>query len=909
MAGARPPLWNVPYQRNQYFTGHEDTLRRLHQALSNVDTAVGLTQPQGISGLGGIGKTQLAVEFTYRYGMEYEAVFWLRADSIPALFFSFAQIARLLQLPERQEQDQRMIVEAVLRWLRLHTRWLLVFDNMDDLAQARQFLPSAGPGHIIFTTRAHAAEGFARLEIAQMDAETGALLLLRRAELLPLHTLLSKASRQDRDLACSISRELDGLPLALDQAGAYIKETPSTLARYLELYQQRREDLLKIRGTDRQDYPNSVATTWSLSFEKVAQANSATTDLLTFCAFLAPDPIPETIFTHGAPHLGHLLKVGAANKYQFNLVCRDALRFSLIARQADDKTLTMHRLVQTVLRENTPVEKQEGWRLLPAIFSKHKTIVTRQEWKQRAVLAINAAGPNVRDVEAWPDCELWVPHVLVCADWIEQEHFYDNKSANVLNKAGFYLEDRNRYTEAEPLYQHYIVICNEQYGSRHLYTAQGFHNLGGLYYRQGKYTEAERLLRQALAIREELSGARHPDTAMSLNNLGLLYHDWGKYAQAEQCLKRALTIREQLSSADSGTATTLNNLALLYQTQGKYQEAEALLQHALALFEAQLGPTHPEMINSLNNLAANYQIQGKYEEAIPLLTRALSICEQRVGATHVLTATSLLTLAAVYDAQGKYEKAESLTARALKIREERLGMNHLLTALSLNNLGAIYMTQRKYKEAETALKRALAIREQQLEPSHPDIAQTLNNLAVLYMNQRRYDEAESLLKRALVIHEKQLGHNHPDTAHTRNNLEVLYHHRKTDRAQSQAAPSPTSTSEPESSGQQQDGAETTASLNAQAERCEQQGNYEEAARLYRRVLTMRQQQLGNMHPDTAHSLRSLATVYMALAKYKEAEPALKRAMLVGEHVFGHHHPFTEAARKDYAALLRKMGRT
>jgi tetratricopeptide (TPR) repeat protein len=522
---ANPTLWNVPYKQNRYFTGREDTLLQLHRALSDINT-VGLTHTQGISGLGGIGKTQTAVEFAYRYGIEYDAVFWVRADSLTALFAGFVEIARLLQLPERREQDQRIIVEAVLRWLRLHARWLLIFDNMDDLTLTQPFLPLANRGHILFTTRARAFENLAqRVEIRQMEQETGALLLLRRAELIPLQAMLNRAVSKDRDLACTISREMDGLPLALDQAGAYIKETPSTLVQYLLLYQQRREDLLKIRGANSQDYPAPVATTWSLSFEKVTQANPATTDLLTLCAFLAPDAIPETIFRLGAPYLGDLLKPVAANEHQFNLACREALRYSLIAREGDDETLTMHRLVQTVLRENTPEKKQGGWRLMPASFSKHKTIVTRKEWKERAVLAVNAAGPNVQDVEEWPACEVWTPHALICADWIEQEHLYYDQSANILNKAGYYLEYRARYKEAEPLYQKCISICKQQFGSRHLHTAQVFNNLGALYYRQGKYKEAEQLHQQALAIREKQAGSMHLATANSLNNLGILYPD------------------------------------------------------------------------------------------------------------------------------------------------------------------------------------------------------------------------------------------------------------------------------------------------------------------------------------------------------------------------------------------------
>lgn len=276
-----------------------------------------------------------------------------------------------------------------------------------------------------------------------MDPQTGALLLLRRAALLPLQAVLEQASSSEHALACDFSREVDGLPLALDQGGAYLKETPDTLEHYVQLYQQRREDLLSIRGADDQDYPASVATTWSLSCEKVALASPAATDLLTLCAFLAPDAIPQSIFTLGAPHLGRQLEAVAVDPYQFDLVCREALRFSLISREADAEVLSMHRLVQAVVRAQTPAHRQNQ-HFIPWLSDQSGAVTTREEWKRRAVLAVNAASPGVQDVEAWPACELWIPHALMCATWIEQASISDERGANLVHKAAFYLSDRSR---------------------------------------------------------------------------------------------------------------------------------------------------------------------------------------------------------------------------------------------------------------------------------------------------------------------------------------------------------------------------------------------------------------------------------------------------------------------------------
>src|SRR5438552_15483578 len=166
-----PTIWHIPYQRNPFFTGREDILTQLHRTLQ-ADARVALSHPLGISGLGGIGKTQAALEYAYRYRSDYEAIFWVRADSVTSLISSLVELAHTLQLPERSEQDQEIIVQAVLRWFRLHSNWLLIYDNIDDLSIAEPFLPKAGSGHLLFTTRAHAIGEIAqRLDIAKMEPE------------------------------------------------------------------------------------------------------------------------------------------------------------------------------------------------------------------------------------------------------------------------------------------------------------------------------------------------------------------------------------------------------------------------------------------------------------------------------------------------------------------------------------------------------------------------------------------------------------------------------------------------------------------------------------------------------------------------------------------------------------------
>jgi NB-ARC domain len=440
-----PAIWHIPYQRNPFFTGREDVLTQLHQTL-HAENTVALSHPQGISGLGGIGKTQAALEYAYRYRTEYNTVLWVRADSVTSLISSLVELARVLELPERHEQDQGIIVQAVLRWFRLHTDWLLIYDNIDDLSIAEPFLPKAGPGHLLLTTRAHALGKIAeRLEVQTMEPETGALLLLRKAGLLTLPDTLDIASPRNGKIAREISQELDGLPLAIDQAGAYIKEAPCLLSNYLSLYRTRRGDILRKRGSFDQDYPASVATTWSLSFEKVFQANPASAELLNFCAFLAPNAIPEEVITKGALNLTPLLRKVVVHPVQFDHAITVLLAYSLIDRNSNT-TLNIHRLVQTVLRDGMPVE-------------------AGHEWKRRAVLVVNTASPNVEDVRQWEACERWVPQAQVCADWIGQEQMSDPEAAHMLRIAGYYLDIRARYSEAEPLLEHALSI-DEQLGDR-----------------------------------------------------------------------------------------------------------------------------------------------------------------------------------------------------------------------------------------------------------------------------------------------------------------------------------------------------------------------------------------------------------------------------------------------------------
>jgi tetratricopeptide (TPR) repeat protein len=747
-----PSIWNVPFPRNLFFIGREDLLAQLHTQLQQGQTAA---LSQAISGLGGVGKTQLAVEYAYRYYQEYQAVLWVHAESVEVLTTSYTEIATLLNLPVKEEPEQAIIIQGVKAWLQNHRDWLLILDNADELDILPAFLPPRLGGHVIITTRAIAPGRFAqRLLVETFPQEQGILFLLRRAGLIALNADASQASPENQALAELIMREMGGLPLALDQIGAYLETTGSSLAAYWQLYQQHRVDLLKDYRGLLVDHP-PIATTWSLSIARVEERNPAAVDLLRLCAYLSPDAIGEDILIQGADTLPPTLSTAVADGYLLDQAIEALRAYSLIIRDTQARALAVHRLIQTVVRDSLPAEVQK-------------------QWVQHVVALINRAFLDV-EFASWPQCEYCLPHALLCAQWIKQEQIVTPEAMHLLDQIGYYLTLRGRYSEAEPFLLQTHALHEQQLGPEHLDTATSLHHLALLYRYQGKYPQAEPLFQRTLSIREQQLGPEHQDTATSLYDLAVLYELQAKYAEAETLYRRALVIQEQtLGPQHADFARTLRGLGELYRAQGKYAQAEQFYQRALAVYEQALGPSHPDVARSLDSLAILYCGQGKYQQAESLFQRALAIREQALGPHHPDVAITLNNLAGLTIDQGNYYQAISFLERALAIREETLGPQHPHVARSQNNLAYLYRLQGKYTQAELLLQRSLLTREQVLGPQHPDVAYTLINWAYLYYAQGKNSEGEQLYQRALAIKEAALGPQHPQVIQDICGLADLY---------------------------------------------------------------------------------------------------------------------------------------
>jgi tetratricopeptide (TPR) repeat protein len=640
------PLMNLPFERNPYFTGRDEILKDLRSAFTKSSAT---TPTQAISGLGGLGKTQTAIEYAYRHRNDYTSVFWVRADSSLALSTGFVEIARLLNLPEKDAQSPDDAVRAVRLWLENNSGWLLIFDNADAPELLRGFRPRNAKGHILLTSRAQVFDtlGIVKpIEIEAMSPEDALKFLFKR-------TGREDNNAAEREAAAQLAEELGYLPLALEQAGAFITAKKARFQDYIASYRKRRLKLLKESSPVTGEYPESVATTWAINFQEVEKVSEAASDLLRASAFLSPDRIPFELITKGKSELGPALSASLDdvddNPLALNQVLEPLSRYSFIRLDNDSQTYSIHRLVQEVLSDGMDAD-------------------TQRLWAERTIRALNQVFPDV-EFNYWPLCERLLAHAKDAAKLIDTWDITFEEAARLLNQAALYSEERGQYDEVEPLYKQSLIIYEKALGPNHPHVATSLNNLATFYSFQGKYAEAEPLYKRSLVISEKALGPDHPNVSASLNNLAELYRKKGKYTEAELLYKRSLAIDEKALGPDHPeVATDLNNLAELYRNQGKYTEAESLYKRLLAIREKALELDYPIMAFSLNNLALLYQEQGKYIEAELLYKRSLAILEKALGPDHPRVATSLKSYALLLSATQREAEAAEMEARAEAIR-------------------------------------------------------------------------------------------------------------------------------------------------------------------------------------------------------------------------------------------------
>lgn len=416
--GGLPPVWNLPYASNPSFTGRDTILDALRAGLTRVP---GMVHPQVIAGTGGVGKTQLAVEYAWAHRADYDAVWWVGAETTAGLHGEYAALAPQVGLIQDANQDT--MVTAVRAWLEDNPRWLMIFDNADDPQAIIPLLPPAGDGHVLVTT--------------QQEDDLG-----QRADLVPLDVLsdedatqflLARTGHTDLTAARQLADALGCLPLALEQAGAFIAQAKViTLARYLELFTQRSLELLG-KGRVSGGYRHTVDTTWDLSLQRLRQGTPAAAGLLSLLAFVAPDDLPWGLLPSHPGKLPAILAAAAADEVALAEVIAALRRYSLVKVVGDG--LSAHRLLQAVIRENLDGDAQ-------------------QQWAATATGLLRASFPEESgDVRTWPDCQRLLPHVLAAASHTERLGVQAalEPASWLLDRAAIYLQGRAQLTQAKDL--------------------------------------------------------------------------------------------------------------------------------------------------------------------------------------------------------------------------------------------------------------------------------------------------------------------------------------------------------------------------------------------------------------------------------------------------------------------------
>jgi tetratricopeptide (TPR) repeat protein len=698
--GALSAIWTVPYPRNPFFTGRNELLRDLRQSL-HAGRTVAVTQPVAVHGLGGVGKTQLAVEYAFAHHKEYDAVLWAVADSAETASANFAALVKPLGLPEAEAREQPAQVVAVQRWLQGRDRWLLVFDSVDSPEAERavlDLLPPALAGHVLITSRR-----------TDWPAEVAEVPVNLMAEEIAVKFLLDRVGKHAKDAggaddARVVARALGCLPLALEQAAAYVGHCRITFREYLRRLEQSRVKLLHEKTPGLTRHPASVAETWLLSEQ---QLNVTARAILRLTGFLAPDDIPRSLYPADSKVLAEAVKaleteiVGQAPRLPSS-VKKSRMAGGAPALQkpvpAEDALVELadHSLITL-----TP-QAYSCHRLVQAVQTDRLDAPTTRRWTELALRLVDDAVPgDTNDVRTWPVMEPLRVHAEMIAAQADQLGITE-PTARLMNQLGLFLKAKALHREAEPLYRRALAIDEQSFGPDHPNVAIRLNNLAQLLQATNRLADAEPLMRRALAILERSLGENHPNVASALNNLAQLLQATNRLKEAEPLMARVVTIFEKsFGENHPNVATALNNLASLLKATNRLKEAEPLMRRALAIDKQSFGPDHPKVAIRLNNLALLLQDTNRLKEAEPLMRRALAIDEQSFGPDHPEVATDLNNLARLLQDTNRLKEAEPLMRRAVEITvrfKVATGHEHPNQQLRLNNYARLLAAMGRSRE-------------------------------------------------------------------------------------------------------------------------------------------------------------------------------------------------------------------
>ncbi|MEU6796436.1 FxSxx-COOH system tetratricopeptide repeat protein, partial [Nonomuraea wenchangensis] len=654
-----------------------------------------------VHGLGGIGKSTLAVHYARAQATMCNPVWWITADSPTAVQAGLAALAGVLEPELAAVLPLEALADRAASWLAAHEGWLLVLDDVTDPADVAPLLGRTLAGRVLVTSRL--GEGWHRLgaRVLRLD-------VLEEGEAVDLLTRIVGSSPQPAsstvavDGALELVRELGCLPLAVDQAGAYLHQTRLSPRAYLELL-RRQPAVMYDRTARGSDAERTIARIWRLTLDRLADTPLAG-DLLRMLAWYGAEPIPR-ILLDGLDTEPSEVQHALGELAAYNMITLDS------------ETITVHRLVQAVART-------------PGSEDPHRRPADIDTARGQAIDLLSDALPATYSEPAdWPAWRTLLPHITALAEHTPPDAD-TTATAWLINRVGLFLGNQGAIHRAIDCFKRVCAAHERVLGGDHPDSLASRNNLAYAYQAAGDLGRAIPLYEQTLADRERVLGGDYPDSLASRNNLAYAYQAAGDLGRAIPLYEQTLADSERVLGGDHPfTLTSRNNLAYAYREAGDLGRAIPLYEQTLADRERVLGGDHPDSLATRNNLAYAYQAAGDLGRAIPLYEQTLADSERVLGDDHPSTLTTRNNLAGVYESAGDLGRAIPLYEQTLADSERVLGGDHPSTLAFRNNLAYVYWEAGDLGRAIPLYEQTLADRERVLGDDHPSTLTTRNNLA------------------------------------------------------------------------------------------------------------------------------------------------------------------------------------
>jgi tetratricopeptide (TPR) repeat protein len=758
-SAAPKEIFIVPYQQNDQFTGRVTVLDKIAATLWNNNLAR-LSHRIVLHGLGGVGKTQIALQYAHIHRDRYGKVFWVKAVNKTAVLASFGDIGkRTGSVSNIETLKPTEIAARVLSWLNTQEQWLLVFDNLEDDSVVEGYLPHPSSlKHILITTRdRHSDISAEKVEVDVLELNDAIDFLLSRSE-----TSDTTVARQE---AVKIVTLLGNLPLAIEQAAAYIRQVSRNIFNFVQRYKDAKILFDKKPQKGIRDYKDSVATTWSMSFNQIETVNSDASTLLRLMAFLDPDGIPIEYLEAG---LGRSEVDGPLGQFlpdseRFDRALSDLERFSLIKRQgtAKESTVVMHRLVQDVVLDE----------MSPKIRSALATAVI--ELSNSAFPSWNTL--RTIDNEKRLRCRKYQYQVLALLSKVQSVE--STMLGNITYRMGRFFLDEGKNKEARELIAQALDGFERVVNGDIRLTIRIKGHLGWAVYHQKQYEEAILILEPTRKVAETSLGTEDPDTLEIMENLAMTYESQTRVEDAISLQEEVLEIRRRVAGEqDIDTLTAKSNLADFYQYQGRdltvsMTMEEEILEGRMLL----LGPEHPDTLVTMNNLAIKYGELGRLDDELRLQEKVLVSRTRLFGLEHPVTLVAMSNLGITYRQHKNLEAAEKLQVQVLETRTRLAGEEHPDTLWAMNSLALTYRREKKLDQARQLNEKFVETKTRSLREGHPDTLTEMANLAVTYFEWKDYENAAKLEEKVLKERLRLKGTDSRETLVAMNNLVCTYH--------------------------------------------------------------------------------------------------------------------------------------